>query len=70
MRYAVTRVVLSLTLYFALSALSNLSYTFPGAVPQAFIFRAVGAPIPGFHSQLTAATLCFTSGIVICSSNG
>src|SRR5215212_11198044 len=24
--------------YFALSALSNLSYTFPGAVPQAFIF--------------------------------
>src|SRR5215212_2180535 len=39
------RVVLPLALYFALSALSKLSYTFPGAVPQAFIFRAVGAPI-------------------------
>ena len=38
--------VLSLTLYFALSALSKLSYNFPGAVPQAFIFRAVGAAGP------------------------
>src|SRR5215208_6730879 len=48
---------LSLTSYFALSALSKRSYTFPGAVPQAFsaplalrseifIFRAYRARVP------------------------
>ena len=48
-------VVLSLTLYFALSALSKLSYAFPGAMPQAFICRAVGAQSRAFISRAVGA---------------
>src|SRR5829696_2699158 len=53
-RNKIAVVVLSLTFYFALSALSKPFLYFPGAVPQAFIFGAVGAPIQGFHEVVVA----------------